>query len=131
MAIMTKRSIYDHPLTGPSLLALSLVVALLCYKTFDSHDWPDVSGQVLEGQVIEDPVDDHDTGYHAQLYRVSIKYLYIVNDVSYTGEDTVRTFDERLKAEQYLKEQYWKNQNVRVLFNPYIPNLSTLRRAAL
>jgi hypothetical protein len=113
------------------MLALALAVAYLAYQTFDSHSWPEVSGKVIGSYVDEDHVHDHDTGFHGHTYRAVVKYLYLVKSVSYEGEDTVKTFDTYSGAERYLNEQYWKNQHIRVLYNPNIPSLSTLRRAAI
>jgi len=128
---MTRRSNYENPLAGPLLLLLSLAIAVACYKLFDSQNWPDALGKVVETRIYRDSVDDHDTGYRGHHYGVVVKYLYLVGQTSYIAEDTVKTFDNELKADEYLKSQYWKGQKVRVLFNPAFPSISTLRRAPI
>lgn len=116
---------YTYRIKGLSLLAAIIAGGYFAYHFFDVGEWKETTGRVVDTSVKEKQTNGrrHSGPYEAYFY---IKYLYLVNKVSYTGEYKIKTFSFLEDARDYQQARIWKKQNVTVRYNPTFPSLSTL-----
>lgn len=117
---------YTYRIKGLSLLAAIIAGGYFAYHFFDVSEWKDTTGRVVDTSVKEKQSNrsrNYSGPYEAYVY---IKYLYLVDKVSYTGEYRVKTFKFLSDARDYQQARQWKKQKVNVRYNPTLPSLSTL-----
>ncbi|MBA3995429.1 MAG: hypothetical protein C0469_18075 [Cyanobacteria bacterium DS2.3.42] len=128
----------SRPYTGvPSLKGLLLVGLLIfggyhIFTAFSSHNWPEVTGKVTGYDIQESYRYRGRRSYgSSREYTPVVQYIYLVDHVSHEGSVSLRTFSSYNEAINFAGGSYPKGMHLQVLYNPKMPNFSTLTRSAI
>ncbi len=125
------------PFPIPSLLLVGLVIfgGYKILSSFDTHDWPEVTGKVTSVEIWEnDYVSPRGSRYNyvrKHEYVPVVNYVYLINHVSYEGKSSLQGFDSRHDAVGHGASWYRKGSPIQVLYNPQNPKLSSLTRTKI
>ncbi|CAN5554992.1 hypothetical protein BH10CYA1_BH10CYA1_25460 [soil metagenome] len=110
------------------LLVISIVVVTIwgVIKYFNKQNWTSLNGKVVETNVCQ--FTSRGRGGTGTTFRVKVKYIYVLNHLSYIKEELIGSHFRDQDAAASLQKQYWKGQHLRVLYNPEDPNQSSLNR---
>jgi hypothetical protein len=121
----------------PSLKGLLLVGLLIfggyqIFTAFSSRNWPEATGKVI-GYDIQESYHFRGRGDYRSPYVFTpvVQYVYLVDHVSHEGKLKLQTFTSRNEAINYAGSVYHKGRHLQVLYNPKMPNLSTLTRSTI
>ena len=130
----------NKPYTGvPSLKGL-LIVGLFVfggYKilcSFDTHNWPEVTGKVTGYEIWENEYLNPRAGYNnvrKHEYIPVVKYVYLIDHVTYEGKSSLQGFETRNDAVGHAASWYRKGTKVQVLYNPENPKATSLTRTRI
>ncbi len=112
-------------LAGLAIISGFIIALVYAYNFSDTKNWPGTKGHVVESKITYIPRD----GYYGL-----VKYIYLVENVSYINEERYRakasnprggvTYEDTLS---FLNAHYRKGQAVDVHYSPWSPNNSVLR----
>lgn len=116
-------------ISGFAICATLIFMGFKIFKYFDNHDWPSVTGRITETGILRFTSRRGGTGTS---YQAHVKYIFLVNHVSYVRDETVGgTFYDETAAQTFLQKQYWKGQHLRVMYRAENPQDSSLNHSLL
>lgn len=119
-------------LKGLLLLGLFIFCGYHIFTAFSSHNWPEVTGKVIGYDIQESYRYRGRHSYSSSReYTPVVQYIYLVDHVSHEGRMSLRTFSSYDEAINYAGGSYPKGMHLQVLYNPKMPNFSTLTRSAI
>lgn len=122
---------YPEAFSLNGLILLGLLAALVwwIYVRFDNHNWPETNGRIVESWIEEHQDTDNDNQSYDTHYTICYKFIYLVNKQSHEGQGgSPYTYETNLEAQRVQKEQFYKGNHIRVLYNPNNPAESNLYR---
>ncbi len=125
---MYRQNRYRPNIQGLLVLALIIFAGFQGLKMVDSKDWPEVTGKVTGIEVIESSDSTSRRYRRSRTYTPVIKYLYLVNHISYEGSSNLESSYSRDNALERATRSYPKGSHLQVLYNPEHPGFSTLHR---
>jgi hypothetical protein len=112
-------------LAGLALISGFVIAMVFAYNFSDTNNWPSTKGHVVESKITYIPR----SGYYCL-----VKYIYLVDNVSYINEEQRHarpsnpiggiTYEDTLR---FSNAYYRKGQTVCVHYSPWSPNNSVLR----
>jgi len=105
------------------LVVFAFLLGPQIIQSFNSMQWPEVSGKVVGTRIV--PTYG---GRYRTRYAVKVDYVYVIQHVSYEGETRLRDFYLQSEAQSWVQTQYWHNQGITVYYNPNNHKDSTITR---
>lgn len=124
---------YRPNIQGALILGLLIFGGCQVYSLFDSKNWPEVTGKVTGIELLESNyMSGGRYSYRRNhVYTPVVKYLYLVDHVSYEGSSQLTSFGSRSDALDHAYSYYPKGCHLRVLYHPNHPNFSSLHRSQI